>query len=227
MLALIFVAGVLHGLGPDHLAAITAVAAAGGGLHRITAFAARFAVGHAVVILLAGSAAFFARRFLPPIWERNFELFAGAVLVGAGIVLLVGLLTKRLSLHRHPHAHEGTEHSHLHLHVGAAARHRHAHGTFAVLLGGLFALGGSSSMLAATTVILARDGMQFFLRITAFTVGIVISMILFGTVARLILNRENTFLTADPFTRARRLSIFTACLCIAAGTWTILSRVQS
>lgn len=226
MLALIFVAGILHGLGPDHLAAITAVAGAGGGFQRITSFAVRFALGHAVVILLAGSAAFFGRRFLPPTWERNFELLAGGLLVCGGLALIVGLATKRISLHRHLHGHGVAQHSHLHAHLGDATSHQHVHGMSAVLLGGLFALGGSSSMLAATSAVLSPNAIDFFLRITAFTIGIVISMTGFGIAARPLLSRA-AFLKSDPLARMRRLSLATACLCIITGSWTIFSRLQS
>ncbi|MCI0350003.1 MAG: hypothetical protein L0Z53_11320 [Acidobacteriales bacterium] len=227
MLALIFVAGVLHGLGPDHLAAITAVAGAGSGFRRITSFAARFALGHAVVILLAGSAAFFGRRFLPAAWERNFELLAGALLVCGGMVLIAGLATRRVALHRHLHGHGEARHSHFHVHLGEAASHKHAHGISAVLLGGLFALGGSSSMLAATSAVLSPNALDFFLRIMAFTIGIVISMTGFGVAARRLLNGRTAFITNDPVTRMRRLSLATACLCIVTGSWTIFSRLQS
>jgi nickel/cobalt exporter len=226
MIALIFLAGVLHGLGADHLVAITAVAGAGGGFQRITAFAARFALGHALVIVLAGAVAFFGKRFLPSLWEKNFELLAGASLVLGGVVLLVGLLTKRISVHRHAHDHHGEPHSHLHFHFGGAPSHRHVHGVFTILLGAMFALGGARTMLTATPIVLAHDGVEFFLRIAAFTAGIVISMTLFGALARLLVNRGSNFL-GDPLARMRRLSFLTACLCIVAGLWTIASRVQS
>src|SRR5687767_7522016 len=43
----IFAAGVLHGLGPDHLAAISGFGAAtGAGATRLALFAIRFALGH-------------------------------------------------------------------------------------------------------------------------------------------------------------------------------------
>lgn len=227
MLALIFAAGVLHGLGADHLAAITAVAGAGGGFQRITALAARFALGHALVIVLAGAAAFFGRGFLPPLWEKSFELLAGALLVVGGVFLLVGVLSKRISAHSHSHDHQGAQHGHFHFHFGRAAEHHHVHGILTVLLGALFALGGARSMLTAAPIALSHDGYEFFLRIAAFTAGIVISMTLFGALARLLLNRGNRSMVADPLTRMRRLSFLTACLCIATGVWTILSRVQS
>ena len=82
-------------------------------------------------------------------------------------------------------------------------------------------------MLAATSAVLAPDGIQFFLRIVAFTTGIVVSMTGFGMAARALLNRSNTAITTAPVPRMRRLSFATACLCIVSGAWTIFSRVQS
>jgi hypothetical protein len=225
MLALIFAAGILHGLGADHLVAITAVAAAGGGFQRITVFAARFALGHALVIVLAAAVAFFGKRYLPPLWEKNFELMAGVSLLLGGVVLLVGLVTRRISLHSHHHEHEGVPHRHLHFHFSRVESHRHVHGIFTVLLGAMFALGGARTMLVATPIVLARDGFEFVLRIAAFITGIVIAMTLFGVLARLFLD-GGKFL-GDPLARMRRLSFLTACLCIAAGLWTIASRIQT
>ena len=228
MLAIIFAAGVLHGLGPDHVAAIAAIAGVGSGFQRITSFAVRFALGHALTISLAASAAFFGRRLLPLNWERNFDLLAGGLLVLAGIALIVGLLTKRISLHSHSHHHHGREHAHMHLHFRLAARrHAHTHGGLTVLMGALFAVGGSRAMLAATPILLAKDGLEFLLRVGAFTAGIIISMILFGAAARKLLGAAKTRPAADPTGRLRRLSFLTASLCVVAGAWTILSRMQS
>ena len=57
LLLAIFVAGVLHGLGPDHLAGITAFGTSGGrDARRVVFFSTRFAAGHAVVIAAFGLA---------------------------------------------------------------------------------------------------------------------------------------------------------------------------
>ena len=82
-------------------------------------------------------------------------------------------------------------------------------------------------MLAATSAMLSPNAIDFFLRIMAFTVGIVISMTGFGVAARTFLNHRALFMKGDPVARMRRLSFATACLCIVTGSWTIFSRLQS
>src|SRR5256886_10741048 len=108
LLTMIFVAGVLHGLGPDHLAAITAFGAiTGHSFRRLAFFSVRFALGHAVVICGAALLAHFVRVTLPLTWERGFDLAAAALLLITGFALALGLITGRLSVHAHPHHHGG------------------------------------------------------------------------------------------------------------------------
>ena len=101
-----FFAGVLHGLGPDHLAAITAYGAASGShFRRVTLFALRFAAGHAAVLVLFAVLGQFARFVLPAAWERGFEMTAGGLLLLSGAGLISAVLSGRLVLHSHPHDH--------------------------------------------------------------------------------------------------------------------------
>ena len=81
LIILIFLAGVLHGFGPDHLAAITALSAVRGGTRRLVFFSTRFAIGHAAVIAAAGLAAHFGRGLLPQIWEARLDVAAGSLLL--------------------------------------------------------------------------------------------------------------------------------------------------
>src|SRR4051812_6535722 len=182
LLALIFLAGVLHGLGPDHLAAITALSAVGGGGRRLVFFSIRFALGHTIVIAAAGLAAHFGRDLLPASWGAHLDEFAGALLIVTGIGLFVALLLGKLSLHSHSHAHshEADEHRHFHLHVFAKASHRHGHGRFAAALGALFALGGVRGMLAVVPIATSATLAISALRIAAFTVGTAAAMVAYG-----------------------------------------------
>src|ERR1700675_2463028 len=141
LLALIFLAGMLHGVGPDHLAAITALNAAGGSdSRRLLFFSTRFALGHAVVLAVAGLATYSLRVSMPPAWEHGFELVTAWMLLVSGAVMLLGLASGRLTVHSHPHEHSGGAHRHLHAHLFGARRHQHAHGKLAATLGGVFAL---------------------------------------------------------------------------------------
>src|SRR5271169_5217835 len=99
LLVMIFFAGILHGLGPDHLAAITAFGAvAGRDFRRITFFSIRFASGHALVIAVAALVAHFGRTALPLAWERGFDLAAAGVLLFTGVALLLALAMGKISV---------------------------------------------------------------------------------------------------------------------------------
>jgi hypothetical protein len=217
LLALIFLAGILHGLGPDHLAAITALSAVDGGARRLVFFSLRFALGHTAVIAAAGIAAHFGRDLLPPLWGARLDQVAGGLLVFTGVVLFAALLLGKLSLHSHAHAHGAAEHRHYHLHVFAQASHRHGHGRLATALGALFALGGARGLLAVVPIATSETLAVSALRIAAFTVGIALAMVAYGLLARPALQ----WLQARPHFGARLTAAMTSLFCIVAGTLTL------
>ncbi len=216
LLLAIFAAGVLHGIGPDHLAAITAFGTAGGrDARRVVFFSTRFALGHAVVIGAFGLAGKFGRLLLPPYWEHRFDIITGWLLILTGIILLAGLLGGRISLHAHPHHHHHADatgvHKHLHLHWIGHQQHVHAHGTFAAILGALFAIGGARGLLAIVPIALAQTLAESIIRIGAFVVGIIASMVAYGLITQTVLARSQS-------PRLLRASSYVAALfCVAAG----------
>jgi cytochrome c biogenesis protein CcdA len=218
LLALIFFAGVLHGLGPDHLAAITALSAVGGGARRLVFFSVRFALGHTLVIAAAGLAAHFGRDLLPAGWGARMDEIAGALLVLAGVGLLVAVLLGKLSLHAHAHAHDGSEHRHFHLHMFARASHRHGHGRLATALGALFALGGARGLLAVVPIATSETLAISALRIAAFTAGIAAAMVAYGLLASPALRWSE----ARSLGSARLAAVMTSLFCIVAGALTII-----
>jgi hypothetical protein len=212
LLGAIFVAGVLHGLGPDHLAAITAFGTAGGrDTGRVVFFSTRFALGHAVVIGAAGLLAKFGRLMLPAVWERRFDVATGGLLVVTGIVLLGALASGRISLHAHEHLHTPGKHRHFHLHWFGAQRHQHGHGSFAALLGAMFAVGGARGLLAIVPIALASTMLVSIVRIGAFVVGIIVAMVAYGLATQHLLSR-----TQSPFL-LRASSYVAAIFCVVAG----------
>ena len=220
LLLAIFVAGVLHGLGPDHLAAITAFG--GRDARRVVFFYTRFAFGHVVIVALAGLLAKFSRQLLPVAWEHRFDLLTGWLLVVTGAGLLIGFLTGRVSLHAHVHAHHtdvahghSGSHRHFHLHWFMHQQHQHVHGGFAAVLGALFALGGVRSLLAIVPIALAQTLAESVLRILVFALGIVASMVAYGLAAQHLLTRSNS-------PRWIQASSYVAALfCVAAGVLVI------
>jgi hypothetical protein len=215
----IFAAGVLHGLGPDHLAAISGFGAAtGAGARRLAVFALRFAAGHAGVILLAGVLTSFGRTLLPVAWERAFELGAAGLLSLTGTGLLVGLLTGRISVHSHPHQHDGASHQHFHLHLRGRERHRHVHGAFAVAMGGLFALGGARTLLAVTSLAMAQSALEWAAGVTLFAAGIVLAMVAYGVGTGRVLRY------ARSVAAARVAAFAVAAFSLFAGVWALSAR---
>jgi hypothetical protein len=229
LLAMIFLAGVLHGLGPDHLAAITAFGAiAGGSFRRLAFFSLRFAAGHAAVICAAALLAHFGRMALPANWERGFDLLTAAVLMTTGLVLAAGLITGRVSIHAHEHHHGAGEHLHFHAHFGSRAEHQHKHGRLALLLGGLFAMGGARSLLLIVPVALAQTFAESMVRIAAFTLGIIVAMSAYGFVAGGFLTRANQE-GGNPHRQRLILRVTTASValfCVVAGLITLAERLH-
>jgi len=190
LLIVIFFFGVLHGLGPDHLAAITVFGSRGGRqLHRLTFFSLRFALGHALVLAIAGLLATFGKSLMPSYMEARFDIAGGILLVGAGLFLIAGLLAGKFRLHTHSHQHLAGSHKHFHLHVRDAHKHNHSHGLMAVLLGVFFALGGFRALLTVTPIALAPALGQSALRIMAFTLGIIAAMVAYGVLTGVALEK--------------------------------------
>jgi ABC-type nickel/cobalt efflux system permease component RcnA len=225
LLCIAFATGILHGIGPDHLAAITAFGATvGGDFRRIVFFSVRFALGHVVVLGVAGLLAKFGSMFLPERWERIFEVGAGGLLVVFGVLLLIALLSGVIRVHTHVHMHDHSVHGHFHFHWSGLERHEHAHGNMAPLvLGGLFALGGARSLIIALPIALAPTMLESLLRVTAFAGGIVFSMVAYAYLTQRGLQLLTTRVAHGHYTQRIMLgsAYIVALFCVVAGILTI------
>ncbi|HMK29200.1 MAG TPA: hypothetical protein VK473_05890 [Terriglobales bacterium] len=237
LLAAIFAAGLLHGVGPDHLAAITTFGfAVGHNFRRVVFFAVRFAAGHALVLGVAGLLGHFGRMLLSPSWERRFDLAAGGLLVFTGLLALWALITRRVKIHDHGHMHSAGHHDHYHLHLGRAhaaagehrqEQHQHMHGGLAATLGVLFALGGTRSLLAVVPIAISQTLAVTMLRVSVFVLGIIISMVGYAFLTQRAFSRMAA--KAESAGRAPRFllasSYLLALFCIVAGLMTIHERL--
>src|SRR5262245_54507753 len=141
-------AGLVHVLtGPDHLAAITPLAASRPRRAARSGFA--WGVGHTGGVVVIALLSLLLRDFLPlgrlSAWS---ERLVGVVLIAIGLWGLRFALSSRL--HAHVHDHDGGRHAHLHAHRAPhdrdpAREHRHSHAAFGV--GILHGLAGSSHLL--------------------------------------------------------------------------------
>ena len=191
ILLALFGAGLLHGLGPDHLAAIAALVGRGAGQRvpprELAWLGLRFGLGHVATLIFLAGAAWTLGRGLPDHWQRGLEQAGGIVLVFLGGWILAELLRRRLIVHTHPHTHRHGDnphkHDHLHIHLGGRLHAAHAHPHLAWIVGGLLGFSGARSLLAALPIVVASSVAVALARTAAFGAGIVISMALAGWLA--------------------------------------------
>jgi cytochrome c biogenesis protein CcdA len=179
--------GAVHGVGPDHCAALASLLARDARGHTAVRTSLRFGLGHALALGGLTGAAVSAGWLIPASWERAAE-------IGGGILLIVlGLLAMRRSglevvVHRHPHQHEGGGHEHWHAHVGRNPRsHRHPH--VATIIGGAFALSGVRALvlMLPATIVAGESWWTAVLFIGCFGLGVMGAMTAFGIAFRALL----------------------------------------
>ncbi|MGH9788869.1 MAG: hypothetical protein ACRD4U_09235 [Candidatus Acidiferrales bacterium] len=191
ILLTLFAAGLLHGLGPDHLAAIAALvgkdAHKRGARRRLAWLGVRFGLGHVTTLLLLAGIVWALGRNIPDGWQRGLEQAGAIVLIFLGGWLLAEVFCRRVVAHSHAHTHEHShsslEHDHWHLHVGSKEHAGHRHPHLALVVGGLMGFSGARALLLAVPVVLAESAAAAAGRILAFGLGIVISMGLAGWLA--------------------------------------------
>ncbi len=188
--------GFLHGLGADHLMAIAALAVHGERGPRASAaqrpfgVALRFAMGHALLLLVGAGAVLVLGWQIPEIVERGGERVGGVVLVGMGLFTLWVVASERLYGHSHAHGHHvhhEAAHVHWHFHFGRREAHpapqAHSHG--AGVLGAVFAVSGLRALTLLAPTLHGQGAasltMLFYL-VVVFALGILLSMSLFGIV---------------------------------------------
>ena len=211
--------GFLHGLGADHLMAIAALAVRSDG--RVAAdgaplgVAVRFAVGHALVLLVGAGGVLLLGWQIPELVERTGEMAGGFLLIAMGGFTLWVVAADRLYGHAHPGRWVG-----WHVHLGRRDRHPapHAHGTGAGLLGAVFAVSGlrALTLLAPELSPGAAAGSLATLLylVGVFAVGILLSMSLFG----IVLSRLLGSVTASAAV-GRVASVVTALASIGLGIY--------
>lgn len=115
------VLGARHALEPDHLAAVSTMAAHGSTRRDVLRVSAAWGAGHASLIILAGIPLTAIGWEIPPHLAGRTDLLVGVALVIVGAWTLIGV--RRSLIHVHVHAH-GTQPAHVHFHAHAqGARH--------------------------------------------------------------------------------------------------------
>lgn len=191
MLFFFFLNGLHHGLGADHVMALSNILVRGGRLREVSLMGLSFGLGHMGVLILLGGAALLFNFTIPDQWERNAEIFGGGLLILLGAWTFAEWLREVGYIHSHTHSHgHGKEHEHYHFHFHGRHPHQHVHAHLSTLLGGLFALSGVRALLLMVVPILEVRSLYWALGyIVVFGIGIVVSMTAFGLLAGSALNR--------------------------------------
>lgn len=155
--------GLLHGLGPDHCAAIATLTASS--KRRPWEVALRFALGHSGVLAVAAAACLLFGVGVSESVTRWTEALGGVVLVG---LALAGLFFPGFVEHGHPHLPPHGE-DHRHNRLGTAA-------------GALLALSGVRALMLAMPPLLigGRFSLQGWSYLPAFALGVFASMAAVG-----------------------------------------------
>lgn len=177
--------GFLHGLGADHMMAIANLAVSPrGGADRPAPMrvAVRFALGHALVLLVGTGGVILLGWQIPELVERAGEMVGGTLLILMGAFTLWVIAADRLYGHAHPPGW-----MHWHLHFGRREHHAPAdsHSRGAGLLGAVFAVSGLRALtLLAPDLAPGATGslLTLLYLVGVFAVGILLSMSLFGVV---------------------------------------------
>ena len=172
--------GILHGLGMDHVMAITTLVRRGGSRAEAAWTGIKFGLGHMGVLGLAAAGGLLLRFTIPARFELAMERLGGMLLVALGVWVLLGLRGRNWVIHSHPHEHDPAQsvHTHVHVHRHGLEEHRHSH--LAWSLGAVFALSGVRSLLVMVPVVLAPRFVVALVYILLFGLGIVVSMSLYG-----------------------------------------------
>jgi ABC-type nickel/cobalt efflux system permease component RcnA len=175
--------GVRHATDPDHLTAVTILAAddKGHNARRAGRLGLAWGLGHGSTLIALGIPLVLLKSSLPAAAQHAAEALVGVVIMVLAVRLL--LRWRHGHFHAHAHDHAGLRHRHLHAHA-READHRHLH-EHAVLAGrsrwqayGVGLLHGVGGSGGAAVVALAAMPDQAFavFALLLFAVGTAVSM---------------------------------------------------
>ncbi len=149
-----FALGMRHALDPDHLVAVSTLAAEERRLWPAARLGLLWGAGHLLPIAVLGLFLVVLRVRLPEPWEDGVDLGVGLLLVLLGLRTLWNLRRERV--HFHVHEHDGRRHPHFHRHTHSGS-HDHAHvlparGAVSFCVGAVHGLAGTgaAAVLAMT-----------------------------------------------------------------------------
>jgi ABC-type nickel/cobalt efflux system permease component RcnA len=156
ILGLGFLLGMQHALEPDHIAAVSSIAARRTHVGDIVKHGLTWGLGHTLTLFVFAGAAILLGRAIPGTIAQPIETAVGLMLIGLGTHVLWRLWRDRVHFHQHGHG-DGTVHFHAHSHTGetvphlrAAHAHAHAFRWRTLLVGLMHGMAGSATLLMLT-----------------------------------------------------------------------------
>ena len=181
------VAGFLHALEPDHMAAVTTFVSRRPRPLQAIGFGIRWGVGHSVSILVVGTLLVAFQFQFPDRLNRGLEFGVGGMLLGLGLWLLWSVLHERAHRMAADHDH-GRAHDHHH--------HHHHHGKNTLWVGMAHGLAGTAPLVALIPAALTRSPWVAAAYLLCFGVGTTLAMGVYAVVAGLVFDQAGTRLPA-------------------------------
>lgn len=216
-----FTLGATHALEVDHMVAVTAFVGNKPRLVASAAFGVRWGLGHAVVVLLAGTLLAWSGLAPPERASVWVELLVGIMLVALGVWAARNAVRFHYHDpashvqgsaepgHAHLHAHDPAAHPHDHSHADASRRHRH----LPALVGAIHGLVGTAPVVALIPVTMLGSLYAAVGYLAAFGIGTMLAMGVYAALAALAVGAASTVRTA------RIVGLMTAGASATVGLW--------
>ena len=175
-----------HAFDRDHVAAVTHFISLEPDPVKSAWFGVRWALGHAVAVLVLGSLILIFHLKFDPAFERYAELAVGVTLIVLGIWRLVLLWRERRHTHRHRHEHK--EHQHEHSHEPGRD---HVHRFAPTLVGLVHGASGIAEVFVLIPITLIATTWLAYLYIGLFSLGCALTMGIYGYVVGRFYRRAN------------------------------------
>lgn len=208
-----------HAFEPDHLAAVSTLAAENRGIRGGLFLGALWGVGHSAALLLVGGTLAVLEAQMPVRLADAIELLVGAMIIGLGLRAIIRAIKEGKAGKVHSHDHGGVRHvhpappSHLHLRRWTLA-------TRPLLIGVVHGLAGSGALTALVLTELPTVGARLTY-IALFGLGSVVGMALLTGLFGLPLGK----LKQSPRVFAV-CSLLVGLVSVGAGAWWSLGAAQ-
>ena len=213
--------GFIHGLGADHLMAITSLSI-GNASHKVRSsalgIALRFAVGHVVVFVIGMGIVFVLGLRIPFFMDRAGEIISGCLLIILGVVGFFVVLTGKMHGSSHLYCDDHRADSFFNVVRVEWNLLSSIRTNMPTILGTLFAIGGLRMLTILAPLSSGASStdlsiLKLFGLVVIFVLGIFLSMGLFGivltqTMSSRLLEKRSRFVTATTAAVSTSLGVY-------------------